>query len=102
MKFTIKRSKWLRGNGGSISGLLTAKGNQCCMGQVCSQLGIPDNALISRAYIHDIFDGPSECSIMKQPTTKVYKEKLYEQKVAILDPKLLDAYNLPTEPEWLR
>jgi hypothetical protein len=44
MTFTIKRSKWLRGAG---AGELLREDDhlQCCVGQMCSQLGVPDNVI---------------------------------------------------------
>jgi hypothetical protein len=46
MRFTITRSKWLRGEGGVASALLRHRdGKQCCVGQMCSQLGIPDDEI---------------------------------------------------------
>jgi hypothetical protein len=46
MKFTIERSKWLRGEGGAKSGLLRGSdGKMCCIGQVCSQLGVKNESL---------------------------------------------------------
>jgi ABC-type uncharacterized transport system ATPase subunit len=40
MKFTVKRSEWLRGHEGSC--LLTPDGMRCCIGFVGQQCGVPD------------------------------------------------------------
>jgi hypothetical protein len=54
MNFTIKRSKWLRGEDCWMRGeedenvsvlLRPSDGKQCCMGQVASQCGVPDEEL---------------------------------------------------------
>jgi hypothetical protein len=46
MTFTITRSKWLRGETWINSYLLReSDGKQCCMGQVCQQLGVPESDL---------------------------------------------------------
>ena len=46
-EFSIKRSKWLRGN--SLSSLLNSEGNQCCLGFFCSALGIPDEDILYKS-----------------------------------------------------
>lgn len=55
MKFTIKRSKWLRGEGVSKSRLLRkGDGKQCCIGQICLQLGVPDKAITDITDVNNI------------------------------------------------
>lgn len=55
--FTIQRSKWLRGEGNTKSSLLrTEDGKQCCLGQVMSQCGVPDNELREVGEPSDISD----------------------------------------------
>jgi hypothetical protein len=45
-KFTVDRSKWLRGCAGQ-SMLLDREGNMCCLGFVSAQCGVPADALIN-------------------------------------------------------
>ena len=45
MDFTIKRDKWLRGNG--VGQLLDAVGRRCVTGFVASQLGVGDVELMA-------------------------------------------------------
>lgn len=45
MLFTIKRSKWFRGQGSNGSALYLPSRKQCCVGQMCSQLGVPPRFL---------------------------------------------------------
>lgn len=45
MKFTLTKSKWLRGNGND-SVLLDCNGQQCCVGQLLSQCGLDDTDLL--------------------------------------------------------
>jgi hypothetical protein len=54
MKFTIKRSKWYRGKGTRDSRLLLGNGKQCCFGQICSQLGVPDIQLLNRPVVRSL------------------------------------------------
>lgn len=53
MKFVLDKSKWLRGQATpeNESALLTSEGKQCCVGQWCSQVGIPDEALRFRGSV---------------------------------------------------
>lgn len=61
MKFTIHRSKWLRGEGGAKSRLLRPEdGKMCCVGQICLQLGVPeekirDQGSVYSAGVGDVF-----------------------------------------------
>ena len=55
MKWIIKRSKWLRGVDSLQSRLLRDDGLMCCIGQVCSQLGVPDEKLFNITCARDIF-----------------------------------------------
>lgn len=57
MKFTIKRSKWYRGHKFD-SLLMRGDGSQCCVGQMCSQLGVRDADLLGRAISSDLPDLP--------------------------------------------
>ena len=55
--FTVKRSKWYRGQGGDFSALLLRNdGKRCCIGFVGQQCGIPDKALLNRAVAFDVRD----------------------------------------------
>lgn len=50
MKFTIYRGSWVRGGSKNIfkfgeSALLNNYNRQCCLGQICSQVGIPSEDL---------------------------------------------------------
>lgn len=55
MRFTITRSKWLRGRGNENSVLLREDGKQCCIGQVASQCGAPDSLLLDEPDVEHIF-----------------------------------------------
>ena len=47
MKLRINRNTWKSGSCGEGSTmLLNRQGYQCCLGQVCSQLGVPDDRLL--------------------------------------------------------
>ena len=59
MKFTIERSTWrcgclninlTRRNGEGLTKLLNREGFRCCLGSVCSQLGVPDDKLLDIEY----------------------------------------------------
>lgn len=59
MKFIIERSTWrcggfgLKGvtqHGNQYTKLLDKEGFRCCLGSVCSQLGVPDEMLLDIAY----------------------------------------------------
>jgi hypothetical protein len=46
MKLVIDRSKWLRGEGSSVSSLLRSRdGKMCCLGFFAKALGYPDACL---------------------------------------------------------
>ncbi len=46
MKFTVKRSEWLNGEGGINSKLLREKdGKKCCLGFCCLQLGCTEDEI---------------------------------------------------------
>lgn len=61
MKFTIDRSKWLRGLGSErFTYLRTPEGNMCCLGFVCIQLGVhPADILNHRIPISVVDPGGS-------------------------------------------
>jgi hypothetical protein len=46
MKFTIDRTKWYRGNSVGSKLLRAEDCKQCCVGQMCSQLGVNDLDLL--------------------------------------------------------
>lgn len=46
MDFVVKRSAWVRGQGGLISALLTQEGKRCCLGFAGQQCGIADEYLL--------------------------------------------------------
>jgi hypothetical protein len=49
MKLIIDRKIWLRGEGIEDSYLLRSKdGKKCCIGILCSTLGVPDNELFNK------------------------------------------------------
>ena len=49
MKFTVKRSEWLRGEGSGNSYLIRkSDGKKCCIGFVGQQCGISDKTLTGR------------------------------------------------------
>ncbi len=52
MKFIIDRKKWYRGKGSTESSLLRPDGLQCCVGQMCSQLGCNDGTLLDIPAMH--------------------------------------------------
>jgi hypothetical protein len=60
MNFTIKRSKWLRGQSETWSALLRIDGMQCCVGQMCSQLGISDDELLGESIIESLVESPDD------------------------------------------
>ncbi len=50
--FTINRSIWLRGEGGSVSSLLRSRDNKrCCIGIFMGALGVPDEKIAGFASI---------------------------------------------------
>jgi hypothetical protein len=74
MKFTIERSTWrcggfgLKGvtqHGNNYTKLLDKEGFRCCLGSVCSQLGVPDTALLDIAYPRQLNDFKELVSILR-------------------------------------
>lgn len=47
-RYTIVRSKWLRGERESF--LLREDGKMCCLGQICEQAGISKSRLLNREF----------------------------------------------------
>jgi hypothetical protein len=53
MKLVIDRTKWLRGEGYSVSKLLRSSDHKmCCIGFLCADLGIPESELLDVAGSH--------------------------------------------------
>jgi hypothetical protein len=71
MKFVIKRSKWYRGRGPHESALLREDGTQCCVGQMCSQIGLADSAILNRKTVSQLIN----------PQQREY----YDQTLKVLD-----------------
>jgi hypothetical protein len=55
MEFVIDRSKWFRGQGPNGSSLLRKDHTQCCVGQMCSQLGLPNTILLGESTVNGLF-----------------------------------------------
>ena len=55
MKWIIKRSKWLRGVDSVDSRLLRDDGLMCCIGQICRQMGVPDEKLLDKSFARHVF-----------------------------------------------
>lgn len=54
MKFRVKRSKWLRGEGSGASYLLRAcDGKMCCVGFACQTIN-PDAKILGKATAYDV------------------------------------------------
>ena len=52
MKYTIDRTKWLRGEGDEKSLLLRMQdGKMCCLGQVSLQCGVSENEILGKSVL---------------------------------------------------
>lgn len=58
-KFTVKRSKWLRGNGG-VSQLLNNEGKMCCLGFYGRECGLRPQDIRDQATPSDVDDTRDE------------------------------------------
>ncbi len=80
MVIKIPRSQWYRGKGGYASRLLIDSpdkdkdGKRCCLGHVCSQLGVPDEDLKNVALIRDIVYNPKTSKNVLEKVTLLLDE----------------------------
>jgi hypothetical protein len=54
MKFTITRSRWLRGGNAMGKLLRPEDGKQCCFGQIATQCGLSDDRLRGKYRLDDL------------------------------------------------
>lgn len=60
MKYTIDRTKWLRGEGSMVSDLLREDGKMCCLGQIAKQCGLKPKELRNTASPMSLDQKPAE------------------------------------------
>jgi len=85
MKLVIDRATWLRGEGSGPSKLLRKRDKKkCCIGFLCSALGVPDESMEGVGGSQRLFcDLPSWLTEMPTPTH---------------DPDLFEAYHTNDDP----
>lgn len=54
MKFTVKRSRWYRGQGGVTSRLRQSDGTMCCLGFLGETCGISESAMLNKLMPEDV------------------------------------------------